>query len=1374
MSLHTYLPVIPSNSSNYLINKAPTQAGLLDEGNQGTPREEALGWCISVVDNINSAYISSPASIGINSPMSVSFNLKGTNPYFSYVNGGFPGLKILKNGTSLEFRNAGYGYGNPPYLGVTIPNYDFNNWHEVTFTFNGNGTPEGIKAYVDGNLVTVNYIQRTGTVAESTLPACTVVLAGTAYYSNVCGGNAEWDAQEVLARYKNKTYVPGKTHFFFRLDEGYDTVLYKSFGTGNYTGVMAGVTSTMWYNGSDVPHSWHNELGYGTESLIDINFESAIRANGHSVQRLYTGAKAGIWFNWTTGNINVTYKGTQYLNGEVYTDEYGAKFVMFNGASNYSQISLASDYNAAETTLVCDTANNFNIGYSDLRLNDLLSVMATKYGVGQNLTAIKTIYDNNTMSTADKNSIDALLPSGKNYSTFYNLGTEPQSKKDTAISNELRLVTAAYFVGASTKTEYKVLKEDMALNCHPYWSAAWSGYDLSKMRAKLCTVNTTGPARIYSIKAVNKVFIPRNESSTLLDMMGNKLTFNGRAKVTAALKESNGGYLDGTHKVEWTNNGLPDLPADEFIVSFWVKRNAINATGIETILSYKYNQGTQGGSNSSGFSIMFDNMTTSTSRLAIVTATSTGYVETFVTNSAFTSTDPHHISVIFSSTGFRVILNKLDLINTTFSPITYRNTIYKNVTVGSGYKGMLYGLEVATYSDRNVTNARLGNIMDNHLFFVPMSEGSGIPFNTTYWRIGALSGNEATFWSKKQNNFHYNLLKGFSKYTYRNYYLAEDIGKKAKWAYNSNEWGSTQDCEMVDGDNGELHLVKNTYNTPYFYYFGFNATPLTYYTIKFDAQLVTPTSGVSSVACQILMGNNYTNTNNITGTLAANTWSSQSATLVCGSSLNSFYPGALCIKTIATSMAAGEIIKIKNIKIELYTGGATYIPASTTRLTKAYIGSTTYTSTFTGLPRRLNHAWYPGIQEGDKCIAEFIISEAPHNTEFNIGWFPTWGLNLYPTIIPGTKRVGVGSHRVEFTMPKYTTQTPIIKTQVGGAIAITLSPGTYATQRVVMDEFKVYLAGPSYTDVLGEPLSNPPGAYNSPETKVDYSGVINSPNKVQRQAAYPALVSWAGEEIKNPLFMRKHDDRIDRVQVNPQFIDYGVQSAFVHRTVYKPNPYMLFDATTLNTRQVQTWRSQGTYTFDVVQTDPALAPMLKMMPNNKKAVSFKPGQWIASAAHDANLNFTANPVVAWFMVVNIVSTTSNNPTLFNKGQGGSNWQMGFNINTSDNSIRTHHHGWDVGFGSIKWRYGMNVIAGFQSNTEDYICINGVISSIVPIVSNNITNGNRMFFNGRISHLGIVDSRAEMDLFRFEAYTHKFSRQELHAHTVNLMKQYNIR
>jgi hypothetical protein len=243
---------------------------------------------------------------------------------------------------------------------------------------------------------------------------------------------------------------------------------------------------------------------------------------------------------------------------------------------------------------------------------------------------------------------------------------------------------------------------------------------------------------------------PRNEANPTQDVLGNVLTYAGKAPVDATLKGSHCGYGNGTSYVELPN-ALSDFNAVHhtgfFDITFYASfENRTSTTKVNVLLGNAWV--------GAGFRITYTNSYTG-STIKVITLLMNGIevIRSRVIDDALM----HKIRVFGDGVKAYIHIDDVDAttqvnnlpLNT--SNPTYAFRVVGGVSTGGthGHIGMMCGVKLIA-----------GGVT---LINMPFSEGGGATLhNNAGTTHGTLTGDATVFWSKTQDVFHYNLTKGFT------------------------------------------------------------------------------------------------------------------------------------------------------------------------------------------------------------------------------------------------------------------------------------------------------------------------------------------------------------------------------------------------------------------------------------------------------------------------------------------------------------------------------------------------------------------------------------------------------------------------------------
>jgi len=268
------------------------------------------------------------------------------------------------------------------------------------------------------------------------------------------------------------------------------------------------------------------------------------------------------------------------------------------------------------------------------------------------------------------------------------------------------------------------------------------------------------------------VKVPRDESDTANDVTGSALDYTGEVPYNVNLVESNCGTFDGT-------DDYIDVPTDlfesrsTFSYGCWFTRASGTSDYERIMLRGK-------SSNSTRISLSFGGVSVGSTDGLLINfedgSTTYGYVDSVISGD-----DVWHHAIVVYNGGGATNADKLKLyVNGTQQTLIFSGTIPSSITLtgenfglggnsdgGDYLGGMMYNALVCSNA---LTSSEVSEIMDGDYSNVslialhPFSEGAG----TTIYDV---SGNDnhgtatnitaASFWAGTQDNFHWNITKGF-------------------------------------------------------------------------------------------------------------------------------------------------------------------------------------------------------------------------------------------------------------------------------------------------------------------------------------------------------------------------------------------------------------------------------------------------------------------------------------------------------------------------------------------------------------------------------------------------------------------------------------
>ena len=268
----------------------------------------------------------------------------------------------------------------------------------------------------------------------------------------------------------------------------------------------------------------------------------------------------------------------------------------------------------------------------------------------------------------------------------------------------------------------------------------------------------------YNLPA--STYIPRNEANPRLDVLGNALTFSGRVKYNALLKQSHCITFTTTQYLHLGNKNA-FVPAGGFIVSFFMRRTA-NARMTPFHLQGNGATPTNGpritiDPNAAG-DYIFDwkvNSGLSVQTLWQTVLNQWYHVVCYATSALSSGSYGLYVDglLIGTLTGGFEMGTIADAVSSVIGGIYIAGAPVGRMT------GQVANLQYASYSAGNLTKALAREVMDSMIFHFPLAEGAGS------YAYDASGNNHHTLitnptganWTTKQDYTHHNLLHGFTK-----------------------------------------------------------------------------------------------------------------------------------------------------------------------------------------------------------------------------------------------------------------------------------------------------------------------------------------------------------------------------------------------------------------------------------------------------------------------------------------------------------------------------------------------------------------------------------------------------------------------------------
>lgn len=505
------------------------------------------------------------------------------------------------------------------------------------------------------------------------------------------------------------------TVLYLKCDDTHPTTAYDSSGNEN-NGTKTSITdSTFHYQGADVPDSFQNDVGYSAYPYFDGTYN--LRSPTNELQNALNGAEEielSCAFSIDESNasdrrlIDLRVDGS--AGGFVVFWDVSAGDIVFQARSRSAD--------AIQSHSVTSAVQDGRLHTLSCKVNFAAETMTITIDGTENAASGKT-FGSDTFVLGSPGFDDALL------------------SDVTGASDWLGVVQSLSVAGDSV---------------------AAIAFDSNMVETTNLAFSVTGTKEA--------ILVPRDESDTTNDVLGAALVYSGAAKIPIQATKAMCGTFDGVDDYI----ALPSDPfsgLSEFTITGWA-----NVTGTAS-------GGVIGAWNSdTDMSVLVFTGGPSDDKLHFrVRCGST--TTTVVSGSPVEGVGWFHFSCVYNGATIKIFINGVEdatpvaLTGVVATPSSALPMIGRYST-GANLLGQLAGIRVynSALTDSEVLSTHTTQAdpsPDNLVSHYPFSEGAG----TTVHDVSsngndgtATSITESTFWGSSQDVFHWNLAKGFSRYTH--------------------------------------------------------------------------------------------------------------------------------------------------------------------------------------------------------------------------------------------------------------------------------------------------------------------------------------------------------------------------------------------------------------------------------------------------------------------------------------------------------------------------------------------------------------------------------------------------------------------------------
>lgn len=276
---------------------------------------------------------------------------------------------------------------------------------------------------------------------------------------------------------------------------------------------------------------------------------------------------------------------------------------------------------------------------------------------------------------------------------------------------------------------------------------------------------------LYEIDSTIKV--PRDESNTSLDVLGNALQYTGKVKYNASLVESHVANFDGLEDyVDLWTEVLFDVN-EPLTFTFWsnVQSDYTGSSKYPTPVSLMTNS-----PNNQTLFFAFSDNATSYNWITFGSAIDFPHLRLTSLSWWYFQNSYHHVAFVYNGqwyadqANYKIYVDGNEIgLTTAWSYTSFPNTInrlWKTDRTTDYFKWQLYDIQIARTeaSLEDIQKVMNGWKLNNILRHFPLAEWSGDEIYDVSWNWwhGNIVDTNTTFRSETQDNYHYNLMYGFT------------------------------------------------------------------------------------------------------------------------------------------------------------------------------------------------------------------------------------------------------------------------------------------------------------------------------------------------------------------------------------------------------------------------------------------------------------------------------------------------------------------------------------------------------------------------------------------------------------------------------------
>jgi hypothetical protein len=514
------------------------------------------------------------------------------------------------------------------------------------------------------------------------------------------------------------------------LDDSSETTAYDSSGNGNH-GTIVGYTSEMLYEGSDVPYSAQNLVGWSGQSGFVAGYLRFDGINDH----IYTGPTLDSGTDGVRFNNAWTVSFDLWLPAVQPVSELKGIFSVFASNSHGGSIFLKTD-----GTAYAQRRENAGVG-TNYSTSDI--AVPTEQWVPVTLS-----FDDSFDLTLDIDGTSATVNcvSGGNWGS-----TNRQMRFGILSTGNHPSMRIKNFTFVKTGTGAINLSFPFATD----------------------TGDNSGDGRAFTLDGFGSEVVPRDESDPANDVLGNPLDYTGTAPKYATPVDAPCLTFNGsTQTVQIADDPVFDLTT-ELTFSAWAKNDGAAITSPGERLASKY----QSTGNLREWSVAI----TSDEKIRF-TASANGFsVESVDSDNVISSVDSwHHYAVTYNSGVVTMYVDGVEVPSTIVGVGTVPTSLFNGSAafeIGSVNEGTtqlwggqifdarVYGTALSADDVAAIYNETA--IEDDPVFWLPLSEGDGDRvYDVVNGNNYEITGYASTMWDNKQSEFFYSFENGCGEAIY--------------------------------------------------------------------------------------------------------------------------------------------------------------------------------------------------------------------------------------------------------------------------------------------------------------------------------------------------------------------------------------------------------------------------------------------------------------------------------------------------------------------------------------------------------------------------------------------------------------------------------